>query len=390
MNIIHKFANNKKELFLMALTVSVMACSEIKNKDPETQAIAQDPVENKSLTQKSLDPVVIEMKESDVPHQYQIAISWPDKYKKVLIENEGEKLIETNSTNQFLLDIKDNTKFDIRLYSLDSENPILIGSKKDQTPKDYTFNSIIDLKEDLEINSHRIFILNGTKIQTNGKNLKLKSDKLISDNAEVFSFQSGAKNGPTLNGASGGLVAIYSKVAVGNLKIQLRGQSGGDGYDGVSFTARAQDGSSGRKGDHECVAAKVGGISVGGPLKCLCTRNPTDGTPGANGEQGRPGIKAGDGGNSGKIIVEIEEPSKFVVEPFQDVGLGGRSGVGGPGQEGGEGGPAGDSSSNECQTAKQGPKGATGAKGIDATPSINGSIEISCISIGQGEGKCKI
>lgn len=361
----------------------LLACGEFK-KETITNNIPA-PAKETDVKENALIDAKFLLQATDIPHQYQMVITWPEEIKKVFIEESGKRVFSTESGNQHILTLKDNTRYNLRVFSNDESKPTLIGESIGETPIDFTFSGLVEIKEDTEINSHRVFFVNKPKILTNGKNLIIKTDSLLSDEAEITSFPQGIKAPLETSGLGGGLVHINAKTAIGHVRIYLRGQHGGDGISGLPWESRAADGPGGRSGAHDCLRSYIGG-----PLKCWCTRQPSNGADGVPGAKGRNGTQPGQGGNSGKILVEITDPSEFVVEPFQEIGLAGNSGKGGPGQEGGEGGPAGDRSSNECSRARGGYKGPTGPQGDDAPIAINGSTETLCISIGQGEGKCNL
>lgn len=379
---------NKVGLKILAsgiLAASMVACGELK----DNQTKEAPPVTEKSNRNQSDGNAKFNLQELDIPHQYQIVVSWPAEVTKVVIEDSGKKIFESDSVRQYTHPIKDNTKFNFRVFSYDGDKPVLIGEYVGLTPRDYSIEASTDLKQDLVIEASRVFFTNESKIQTNGYKLTVKADKFYSDNAEIYSFMTGAKAPLETDGAPGGAVEIKAKDAIGHLRVNLRGQNGGDGVDGKAWDIRAATGGGGRSGAHDCARASVGGIGIGGPLKCWCTRNPDNGGAGAVGAKGRDGTRAGRGGNSGALLVEIQEKTEFVVEPFQTVGLAGNPGKGGPGQLGGIGGPGGDPTSSECSSSRQGPEGKAGDQGTDGANALDGNIESLCISIGQGEGKCQ-
>lgn len=373
---------------LKVLAATIIA-SQVGCGDIQKEAANQNtPVVEKSARIQGDGDAKFSLQELDIPHQYQIMVSWPAEVTKVVIEDSGKRIFETDSVRQYTHPIKGNTKFNFRVFSYDGEKPVLIGEYVGLTPRDYSVEASTELKQDLNIEAARVFLANQAKIQTNGFKLAIKADKIYSDNVEIYSFLTGAKAPFETDGASGGSVEIRAMVAVGHLRVNLRGQNGGDGFDGKPWDIRAASGGGGRNGAHECARANIGGIGIGGPLKCWCTRNPDNGGAGANGAKGRDGTRAGRGGNSGSLLVEIQEKTEFVVEPFQTVGLAGNPGRGGAGQLGGIGGPGGDPTSSECSGASSGPEGKQGDKGIDGAKALDGNVDPLCISIGQGEGKC--
>jgi len=375
-------------LFIVGIIcLNLIGCGEIKKESPQERS--SEPVVPVVSAPKKEEGIKSEqvkflLQETNIPHQYQLAISWPEDNQKIVIEESGSKVFETASVHEYLYPIKDGTKYSVRVFSYDKENPILLGEMKGAAPKDYSMDAPMELKQDLVVEAHRVFLNNKVSLQTNGFIVKFKADKFISDEAEIFSFPSGQKAPLRTSGRGGGLVEIRAKEARGHLKIRLIGEHGGDGIDGEPYTHRASDGLPGANGDHTCLRAPV----TGNIIKCVCTSQPDPGTPGERGAPGRPGLAAGAGGNSGIIRVEISEKSEFGVEPFQDIGLAGRTGKGGPGQAGGVGGPPGDPTSLECHTSTKGSDGGAGDPGEDAAPAANGLRDLQCISIGQGEGKC--
>lgn len=374
-------------LRILAATIiaSQVGCGDIQKEVNNNNT----PVAEKSTRSQADGNAKFNLQELDIPHQYQIVVSWPAEVTKIVIEDSGKKIFESDSVRQYTHPIKDNTKFNFRVFSYDGDKPVLIGEYVGLTPRDYSIEASTELKEDLVVEASRVFFINESKIQTNGFKVTVKADKFYSDNAEIYSFMTGAKAPLETDGVAGGNVEIKAKEAIGHLRVNLRGQNGGDGVSGAAWDIRAAAGGGGRSGAHECARASVGGIGIGGPLKCWCTRNPDNGGAGANGAKGRDGTKAGRGGNSGALLVEIQEKTEFVVEPFQTVGVAGVPGKGGPGQLGGVGGPGGDPTSSECSGSRPGPEGKIGDIGTDGANALDGNIESLCISIGQGEGKCQ-
>lgn len=380
----------KKRISGLKILAATIIASQVGCGDIQQETNTQNtPVVEKSTHSQADGNAKFSLQELDIPHQYQILVSWPAEVTKVVIEDSGKRIFDSDSVRQYTHPIKDNTKFNFRVFSYDGDKPVLIGEYVGLTPRDYSIEASTDLKQDLVIEASRVFFTNESKIQTNGYNLTVKADKFYSDNAEIYSFMIGAKAPLETDGAPGGAVEIKAKEAIGHLRVNLRGQNGGDGVDGKVWDIRAATGGGGRGGAHDCARASVGGIGIGGPLKCWCTRNPDNGGAGAVGAKGRDGTRAGRGGNSGALLVEIQEKTEFVVEPFQTVGLAGNPGKGGPGQLGGIGGPGGDPTSSECSGSRQGPEGKAGDKGTDGANALDGNIESLCISIGQGEGKCQ-
>lgn len=213
-------------LKILAATIiaSQVGCGDIQKE----AANKSSPVVEKSARIQGDGDAKFSLQELDIPHQYQIMVSWPAEVTKVVIEDSGKRIFETDSVRQYTHPIKDNTKFNFRVFSYDGEKPVLIGEYVGLTPRDYSIEASTELKQDLNIEASRVFLTNESKIQTNGFKFTVKADKFYSDNAEIYSFLPGAKASIETDGISGGVVDIKSKVAIGHLRVNLRGQNGGD------------------------------------------------------------------------------------------------------------------------------------------------------------------
>ncbi len=395
---ISKAINKTKKLFVILKLVVIsfftlagfIACNELSRESDTPNVPASSFASNKqTISTKIYGDATFELKETNYPHQYQIFISWPKNISKIFIEDFGTKVFETNSHQQYIYTIRDNIKYNLRLFSTDEGKPVLLGGFAGQTPKDYSIDSETILKENLTINADRVFLTKRAKVQINGFEFTVATSKFFSDEAKIYSFPHYMEKAPrgTL-GQSGGRIRITSEVAYGRLHVELRGQDGGDGSNGSIWPTRAADGAQGGSGSHECLQVSFVGLPIGGPIKCWCTRSPGNGAPGANGAKGYNGTPGGKGGNSGSLFVKLQQDTGFVIHLIQSEGHGGIPGVGGPGQEGGYGGPSGNPTADACPNANAGPNGFRGPKGDDAPPSLHGSIDPSCILIGSNEEKC--
>ena len=111
-----------------------------------------------------------------------------------------------------------------------------------------------------------------------------------------------------------------------------KGQSGGDGIAGLPGTK----GKTGAGGKSAVVHIKGSGVAI----RAECVHQPTPGAQGFQGEYGGRGGDGGMGGSTGKVFIEVEEPSDFRVVIDRKPGIGGVEGKGGDGGEGGDGGDA--------------------------------------------------
>lgn len=235
---------------------------------------------------------------------------------------------------------------------------------------DYILDKKIELSSNTVIRSQRIFLKRNSLIQTNGFNLTFRAKHIFSDHAQIITFPEGAEAEVTANGKSGGQIRFVAKQAIGDLQVILRGENGRPGQNGQEYTTAAANGIQGERGGNQCLR-----WLVGGPIKCICTRNPTNGANGAAGLKGQRGQDGGNGGSSGTIAIEIEDHSNFIFDVSQIPGRGGSPGLGGLGQKGGKGGPPGNPTSTECNAAFYGADGADGPQGDAGLRGLDGERE---------------
>ncbi len=328
--------------------------------------------------------VKFQLREINQPNQYVIHISWPKDYKNVMIEDSGRKIFEAAANHrEFSYTLRDRTPYDLRVFKAAEEGLNLVGQFTGVTPQDFVFSGTQQLERPTIVEAYRVFLAAGTKIQTNGFSLKVSAEKLYSENAEIFSFPKGQKAALEKVGRHGGALRVASKEAVGHLRVELRGEEGGDGIDGQSFTVRAPNGASGSAGAHDCARA------LGAIVRCWCTSSPGPGLPGIDGVDGNPGTNAGKGGNSGELFVEISNDLGFSVNAQLEAGTSGRPGHGGEGQEGGFGGAPGNPTSDSCGGSHPGQDGKRGKSGRDGIRPTDGVVEKKCISIGTSVRDCE-
>ncbi len=78
----------------------------------------------------------------------------------------------------------------------------------------------------------RIFLAVNGSITTNGHDLEIQTEEIISNNATIRTFQPGATASPGVKGRSGGQIRVYAHSLKGLLSFELRGEKGGPGEDG--------------------------------------------------------------------------------------------------------------------------------------------------------------
>ena len=72
---------------------SLAACGEFKReKETITNLVPQE----KTVDANSVGDAKFILQETEIPHQYQLAISWPEEIKKVVIENYGKRIFDSD------------------------------------------------------------------------------------------------------------------------------------------------------------------------------------------------------------------------------------------------------------------------------------------------------
>lgn len=216
----------------------------------------------------------------------------------------------------------------------------------------------------------RLELKNGAKIITNGNVLTIFVNSIQSENGQIRSFTAAsakATGGPAATargedghsgdpGSSGGVVSIHVIGELdGILNVDLQGQEGGNGSDGMQGVDLPQ--------------ASRGRDAEDGPGGWLtpgwCKHGGADGDPGKKGLQGGSAGAGGRGGDGGHFQL-INVGSKpipaanytFSAEAGKN-GTVGQPGKGGPGQKGGEGGHG----STWCSGGRAGGNGPDGDPG---------------------------
>ena len=113
-----------------------------------------------------------------------------------------------------------------------------------------------------------------------------------------------------------------------------------------------------------------------------CKTQTGDGAPGGAGSPGTNGKPGGRGGDSARVLVIVDDPTLFQVEPHATPGLGGPGGYGGAGGTGGAGGDPGDRRCGECRVANPGRPGAAGPNGQPGAKGANGTEQPICLRMG--------
>jgi hypothetical protein len=259
----------------------------------------------------------------------------------------------------------------------------------------------------------RFIISKGSKITTNGKDIDISVDQIISDGGVIETFPEGQTAQAGTSGRPGGKVAIHAKTGSGVLYVTARGEAGGasnvvgtpggpgsPGYPGANAVCGFRD------NDAACGAeisqfnewknkCAQGGIFNDIFCKVLerfyCKAQPGNGGQGTSGLMGGPGGVGFSGGDSGNVLVEISDPTNIQINPTSIAGAGGVGGPGGPGGVGGNGGAPGVRDHLNICTGFGiwGGKGAPGPTGQTGPSGAFGIKSAACLKLGPNSvGDC--
>jgi hypothetical protein len=275
-----------------------------------------------------------------------------------------------------------------------------------QVPKDKVFKGEEVIQTGKVDDYARLFFKNKVRIVWQGEKLEIRAREIISEDAVLDSLALNQKNAELGRvGKSGGELILKAQTLKGSLFIRADGQNGGAGLEGSQ--------------------GAVGAVGTAGPKTFLRWGEPSKfpegaynfrgywffcdpprppGMVGGTGESGLLGHVGGAGGNSSKVLVEIEDTKSGDVFFTNKPGVGGEGGLGGPGGEGGEGGWSGEIEWRThasdmpqgadltlfvaCQ-AKQGEKGPQGNRGPQGPKGDDGFQAPFCLKLGNSQmGYC--
>lgn len=358
----------------------ILGCAQFeedgKQDNSEKTTLNQDKVNAKNLS----DFVKVEVQPSTKAEKYLVYFGWPKLSSASRVRIRMDQVLSIVDSNQttFSHEVNHNQ---LLTYTFDVLGPNNIieksFSKLVKVPRDFVVRDGQNVfKEDSKMEIQRLF-LNDTPLITNGFNIEIKTESLISEKGIIETFSEGAKAGASTDGRSGGNLFIKAQTAAGQLKVFMRGESGGDGLNGQPYGGRASDGSPPGQGSIECsgrgmpynIPQKNSESTNYTPQVCFCMENGSDGGDALNGEKGRTGGRAGHGGDAGTFKIDVVDGSAFLIQTDFKIGLAGIPGEGGDGQPGGVAlGKASKCSGKVGRNGSPGPKGDSGESARDGKP----------------------
>jgi hypothetical protein len=197
----------------------------------------------------------------------------------------------------------------------------------------------------------------GAVLITDGKNVNLTMNELVSNGGKIVTFDSEVPYVPTPNeaGKSGGIINLVTKKARGSITFELRGLPAG-----IQTHAQAD------QFQFPAVDPALNGQNVD-QLK-RCRPNVGNGRQGHKGLIGYQGLKGFKGGDAGLLLFRSLDQNSLKIHVLPLPGNGGTGGPGGKGGPGGAGGKGGTwwqymVGNGVCQDGPQGPPGDQGVLG---------------------------
>jgi hypothetical protein len=360
------------------------------------------------------------------PDRYQVRLSWKKtmgaSLKGWLIQrtetaNGDGRTVKRDANDESHADttVEAGKRYHYALSRIEEKTTFLEASADVEIPKDLEVQSIVEMEG--SIRAGRVFLRQGSRILTRGKDLIIDAMEVLSDNGTIETFPVGQRASVGAAGRSGGRLIIRARRGTGVLQIFARGEAGGSGGTG----AWGRDGKRGQNGEvglgtHERVDVvctchrrarslmeRMKTFDASGLLARMewlreqgnhrCIRQPTDGLMGESGGRGSAGGDGGAGGASARVLVKIEETSDLAVNVLSEPGRGGAPGRGGRGGAGGLGGAPGDHALDfffVCRNARSGSNGLSGEPGVWGKQGRDGSRNSTCVIQGKNAfGSCE-
>lgn len=198
-----------------------------------------------------------------------------------------------------------------------------------------------------QLNFEHLMLKENGAIYTMGADLQMTVNELDALGGVISAFPVESTFSNTSGRAGGNFKLIVAK-ARGRLGIHWQGAKGGQGPKGAAPTE-------GMRGQYK-------ELGIGGDYPSYqCVK----------GEKGFPGYPGLQGGNSGKVFIEIADAQGLDLQTSISAGEGGEGGLGG---EGGE---------PHFQCQEPGPMGERGPRGPE------GQVQTLCVKLGDAETMCK-
>jgi hypothetical protein len=408
---------NKKRrfcLFLIVLCSQMQACIQVKKKGSGENK--QNPSAEGKETVSTL-PVAIEenhkyfktrLEGSDQPGEYKLHVqlisptNWPLRVQRAGAEKIETKDLPSTTTEWQEEDLRsgEQVRFDIGFVvqgRFQIAETLLF-----KIPLDFEFPEKLVLDENglkslpfkiekragkswLVLGGYeRVFFPKNSETLILNQNIEIKTKFIYFDRSVIATFPEGSKALVGKDGRSGGQLRFEAEQATGQLRVELRGEDGGDGLPGdpPDHRNRGVDRPShvAPSFTYSTLPCYDSSYCVGLQTTYRCTSPVPLGMDADPGKQGHPGKPGRHGGNSGKLDFQFRSFESLDLLVLNEVGRGGLGGEGGEGGEPGKPGLAWRPPGNtvDCSAMVDGRPGARGVPGFPGNPGMDGRIEMSC------------
>jgi hypothetical protein len=344
-----------KKIFCLALMVGLLGCLKITDKPKDEPQDA------------AFDIPTAQVQELPEPEKYQVLLPAGEGIQAIRrrpknSDGAESKDIQVTVDGAFIKDIQvqSGESYIYELGLVHNGNFEPTATYEVTVPKDLVFDGETSLDQDTAWKGiHRIVFREGAIVTTNGHHVLIEGDRLIAKSGLIRSFTKDSVAAKGVEGASGGLLELKLKMAQGDLRIEMRGQKGGQGAQGPSTKPRTFFDNPRRPGWSD--PKEIFSFCMDG---CVPV-----GDPGGRGAPGRTG------GNSGTVEIEVSQSISgrdFQLYHVLDYGEGGNGGIGGDGE------PTSPVGSNIGIVKSSGPRGPEGYSGQ------HGDLEQVCITDARG------
>ena len=405
-------------LFLLSLLLVLPACHSLRQGDISSDS---PPVEDEgppspmdeselqyyhNLKKKGLlgkPTMTVEVLPGDFVGQYSVLLNWVESpwHEKWLVK----KSISREQKSKFTeaLEAKNCSWLDENIREGQEIQYEVIGITPDKKQEFFALASF-HVPTDMLIEGHqhisqwegllksgkpigRIVFRKNATLQIDDKDFKVTVQEIQAKEGRIISFPLAQKAGLEKEGRHGGSIELHAQKAEGTLHFQLYGESGGDGKRGepLGIEGKGERGKKGSPAQYRDVqnSCPSGNMDICmSPPRIACTKAPTHGQVGGDGQKGNTGTNGNKGGDSSPLHLDIKEADNFHFTVANSPGAGGKGGSGGPGGEGGRrGAPGNNPVDRVCPDAKAGKKGLQGPKGDKGKEGPAGQSNPVCIRI---------
>ncbi len=286
---------------LLGLALSLSACVKVTDKEDENNGA-------------QAGSALYEVRPLAEPSKYQVALQMHPETQVVQrsVENTNSEatVLPMNMQDGILTDTQpESGKTYIYEQGVVRDGHFeVLRRDKIRIPKDEIIQSEIVLtKDEVWKFDGRLYLEANGIITTNGFALAIETQRLVGKMGLIRTFPAGSQAAIGQKGQSGGAIRIIMRTGEGTLKVEMRGQRGGDGIPGADYTS-----------------APPTGINIGGPGGMGFSRL-IAGEGGGTGGNGLPG------GDSGSFQIQSFEAHSLMILPLIECGSGGGGGRGGKG-----------------------------------------------------------